>query len=71
MKPIKLPCGSVAVFDHESGCSYRCTAGFATVGSIEMPCACAEELKKWDTLRLLSGTPWDFSLNETELQELY
>ena len=71
MKPIKLPCGSIAVFDHESGCSHRCTVCFATVGSVGMPCACAEELKKWDTLLLLGGKRWDFSLDETELQEFY
>ena len=55
--PIDLPCGAVAVFDIESGISYRCTTCFAVVGSIGMPRDCKqlmddEEEKKqiWETL---------------------
>jgi len=40
-RPIMLPCGSTAVFDRESGISYRCTSCFAVVGSVGMPRACA------------------------------
>ena len=42
IKPIELACGATAVFDHESGISYRCTRCFAVVGSIGMPRDCAE-----------------------------
>jgi hypothetical protein len=52
-KPIQLACGAEAIFDHNSGISYRCTTCGATVGSIGMPQHCkeAEEAQKmWDIL---------------------
>lgn len=29
----RMNCGGVPIFDHESGCSYRCDACFAVIGS--------------------------------------
>lgn len=29
----RMNCGGVPEFDHESGCSYRCNACFAVIGS--------------------------------------
>jgi hypothetical protein len=45
-KPIDLPCGGTAYFDHGSGCSHRCNTCFATVGSVGMPKECAILLKE-------------------------
>ena len=42
--PFRLPCGHTAYFDVESGCSHRCSACFAVVGSIGMPKSCKELL---------------------------
>lgn len=52
-KPIVTECGNIAVFDIESGISYRCTACFAVVGSIGMPVDCRtvyEQAEMWRRL---------------------
>lgn len=41
-KPIKLLCGSEAVFDVESGMGHRCTTCNAMLGSIGMPKRCKD-----------------------------
>ena len=52
--PIKLPCGSTAYFDRESGISYRCDYCMAVVGSIGMPRECAEQFKMEEMLEVLA-----------------
>ena len=63
-KPLYLPCGSTAFFDHGSGCSHRCWDCMATVGSIGMPSSCKEEMKKWENWEKLGGKKWDYSKGE-------
>jgi hypothetical protein len=58
-----LPCGGTAHFDHDSGCSHRCECG-ATVGSIGMPKACKEEMKKYETWEKLGGKGWNYVLGQ-------
>lgn len=52
-KPIELPCGGIAYFDHSSGISYRCECG-AVVGSIGMPQSCKEQFEQEKMLEVLA-----------------
>lgn len=54
-RPVVLLCGNTAHFDHGSGCSYRCDACFATVGSIGMPRPCKELYEMQDVVDKLKG----------------
>jgi hypothetical protein len=60
MKPIHLPCGSTAYFDHDSGISYRCESCFAVVGSVGQPRSCKEEAQKYEAWEELGGKGWDY-----------
>ena len=60
--PKHLPCGGVAHFDTQSGCSYRCETCFATVGSVGMPRECRKEMDKWELIEKLGGKGWDYSV---------
>ena len=64
-KPIHLPCGGTAYFDHESGISYRCDHCFAVVGSIGQPRVCAEEAKKWEAYEKAGMWRWDYDKGES------
>lgn len=64
--PIFLPCGGVARFDHESGCSYRCTSCMATVGSMGQPRSCKDEADKYDNWKKLGGKGWDYAKGTVE-----
>jgi len=55
MNEIKLPCGATALFDYESGISYRCTSCFAIVGSVGMPQECKTLLDMEEVIRKLKG----------------
>ncbi len=55
-KPIRLLCGSLASFDHNSGISYRCNNCFATVGSVGMPKQCKEIYEMQEVVDKLKGT---------------
>jgi hypothetical protein len=66
LPPIKLPCGSVAYFDPDSGISYRCETCFAVVGSIGQPQSCREEAKKYDVWKELGGVGWDYNKGQPE-----
>lgn len=59
---IKLPCGSIALFDADAGYGYRCTDCFAVVGSIGQPKECVEEAKKYDTWKRLGGKGWNYKV---------
>jgi len=63
---LHLPCGGVAEFDDDSGCSHRCLDCMATVGSMGMPRSCTNEMKKWDTLKSLGGKGWDYKTGGQE-----
>ena len=54
-KPIQLPCGGTAHFDHSSGIAYRCEDCGAVVGSIGMPSYCRDEYRKTEILDILAG----------------
>ena len=54
-KPVELPCGSTAYFDHDSGISYRCDTCFAVVGSIGMPRSCKELMDMDRVINKLKG----------------
>lgn len=61
MKPLHLPCGATAYFDHDSGISYRCEECMAVVGSVGQPRQCQNAMKKYDVLRELGGqVQWDY-----------
>jgi hypothetical protein len=60
MKPVHLPCGSTAYFDHDSGISYRCESCFAVVGSVGQPRACKEEAQKYEAWEAIGGKGWDY-----------
>jgi hypothetical protein len=53
--PIKLLCGNIAVFDHESGISHRCTKCMRIVGSTGMPRSCKELYDMEDVVKRLKG----------------
>lgn len=57
---IKLPCGGVAYFDHDSGISYRCEYCGAVVGSIGQPQSCKDAAQKYDNWKALGGEGWDY-----------
>lgn len=57
---LRLPCGGIALFDHWSGCSYRCIDCLATVGSVGMPRSCKEEAEKYLNWEKIGGTGWDY-----------
>lgn len=60
-RPIHLPCGATAHFDHDSGISYRCEECMAVVGSVGQPRQCQNAMKKYDVLRELGGhVQWDY-----------
>ena len=65
-KPMHLPCGGTAYFDHDSGISYRCETCYAVVGSIGQPGPCREEVKKWDAWKELGGKGWDYLKGQSE-----
>ena len=52
---LKLLCGSMASFDHESGISYRCETCFAVVHSIGMPKRCKELYDMEEVVNKLKG----------------
>lgn len=52
---IRLPCGQVAEFDHNSGISYRCTTCWAVYGSVGMPRSCRELMEQEQVMDKLSG----------------
>jgi hypothetical protein len=60
MKPVHLPCGSTAYFDHDSGISYRCESCFAVVGSVGQPRSCKEEAQKYEAWEAIGGKGWDY-----------
>jgi hypothetical protein len=60
MKPIHLPCGDTAYFDHDSGISYRCETCFAVVGSVGQPRSCTEEAQKYEAWEAIGGKGWDY-----------
>jgi hypothetical protein len=60
-KVTPLPCGGHAVFDHSSGCSYRCLDCLATIGSIGQPRSCKEQAEKYDRWKELGGAGWDYT----------
>ena len=64
MKPMYLPCGGLAYFDHNSGISYRCEDCGAVVGSIGQPRECADEAKKWDSYEKAKMWKWDYEKGE-------
>ena len=59
---LKLPCGSVAVLDEESGISMRCTTCLCVVGSIGMPKRCKDEIQKWDQWQAIGGKNWEYRI---------
>lgn len=61
-----LPCGGVAHFDHNSGCSYRCEDCMATVGSIGQPGRCREEADKWDAYAKVGLWRWNYETGKQE-----
>lgn len=65
-KPLHLPCGGIAYFDHESGISYRCGTCFAVVGSVGQPKSCHDEIEKWNAFEILGGRGWDYDLGQPE-----
>ena len=52
-KPIDLPCGGQAYFDHGAGFGYWCEVCDAVVGSIGMPRQCATLLKEEEERELI------------------
>ena len=62
MTKLHLPCGGEALFDHSSGCSYRCMDCLTTVGSVSMPRECKSEMDKYDKVlpALGSNITWDY-----------
>ena len=59
-RPIFLPCGGEAHFDHGSGCSYRCINCMTTVGSMGQPKQCKDEATKYETWQKLGGKGWNY-----------
>jgi hypothetical protein len=51
-----VACGATAVFDTDSGFSYRCTECGAVIGSVGMPAACKEAEEKVKMWEILNGT---------------
>jgi hypothetical protein len=60
MKPLYLPCGGMASFDHSSGCSHRCEDCLAVVGSIGQPRSCKDDAQKYENWEALGGKGWDY-----------
>ena len=58
--PMYLPCGGRAIFDIQSGISYRCEHCMAVVGSIGQPQSCKDEAKFWEEWKKISGYGWDY-----------
>jgi hypothetical protein len=58
-KPLHLPCGGTAYFDHDSGISYRCDCG-AVVGSIGQSRSCKEEAAKYEQWEAIGGKGWNY-----------
>lgn len=58
---LHLPCGGTAYFDTGSGCSFRCSSCFATVGSIGQPDHCRSLSKQYEQWEILGGAGWDYS----------
>lgn len=65
-KPIFLPCGGTAYFDHGSGCSHRCEDCMATVGSIGMPSQCRCEADKWTAYAKAGMWKWNYETGKPE-----
>ncbi len=59
-----LPCGSLAEFDHSSGCAHRCTECLAVVGSVGMPSECKEKMDMYESWQRLGGKGWDYILGK-------
>lgn len=57
---LHLPCGGVAIFDHDSGISYRCTHCMAVVGSIGQSSYCKDTAEKYRAWQALGGKGWDY-----------
>jgi len=69
MDVMHLPCGGRAVFDEDSGISYRCELCGAVVGSMGQPQRCKDEMTKWDNWVALGGEAWDYSLKPEEFDD--
>jgi hypothetical protein len=64
---MNLPCGGTAIFDHGSGCAYRCLDCMAVIGSIGQPRQCKEEAEKYRQWEELGGKGWDYGITETDI----
>lgn len=60
LKPLHLPCGGTAYFDHDSGISYRCEHCGAVVGSIGQPQHCKDEAAKYENWEKIGGKKWNY-----------
>lgn len=60
-KPVYMPCGGVAYFDHSSGFSYRCATCMSVIGSIGMPQECRDEYRKMEMLDIIAGVKKSFT----------
>ena len=69
MPRIKLPCGGVASFDHDSGISYRCEYCMAVVGSMGQPRECKEKELEYELMKQLGGKGWDYHEHILEDEE--
>jgi len=69
MDIMKLPCGGKAIFDEDSGISYRCLMCNAVVGSTGQPQRCKDEMTKWENWAALGGEEWDYNLEPEEFDD--
>ena len=66
LPPIELPCGGKAIFDIQSGISYRCEHCMAVVGSVGQSQHCKDEAKFWEEWKKISGYGWDYQEGKPE-----
>ena len=57
---LKLPCGSTAHFDIDSGIGFRCQNCMQVVGSVGQPRICKDISHQYDVLERLGGKGWDY-----------
>lgn len=60
-KPVYMPCGGTAYFDHSSGISYRCDVCNSVLGSVGMPQECREIYRKMELLDVIAGKKKEFT----------
>lgn len=64
-EPMYLPCGGTAFFDEDQKINnWRCSRCNAVVGSSAQSKDCIEQAKKYELMKVLGGSGWDYNQKE-------